>query len=316
MRRVVAVGVALAAVVAGLTMAVATWVGQARATFPGANGLIAFDRNTGQRFTIAVVRPDRSGLQTLIENASAPRWSADGRYIAFQRRTGQGGWAINIANADGSGVRELDDPGSSDLEPAWSPDGTQLVYVGFTKDNPQGDVYIVNADGSGRRQLTQDSHDYNTFPISPAWSPDGRWIAYIREDGVLSLIHPDGSDRHDLGGDGTAAAPSWSPDGTEIAFAASGRGNSSGNYDDIYVMPADDSSAARDLTNTLAPEGDATWSPDGTKIVYTVSSKGTDHGDLYVMNADGSHRRPLVRGQASKYGPDWQPTSSSTARMP
>jgi Tol biopolymer transport system component len=61
---------------------------------------------------------------------------------------------------------------------------------------------------------------------------------------------------------------------------------------------------------------DAAWSPDGSEIVFTryttvrIHGKPKSSGDLYVINADGSGLRPLVRGPASTYEADWQPATT------
>jgi Tol biopolymer transport system component len=78
--------------------------------------------------------------------------------------------------------------------PDWSPVSDEIVY-----QSPAGgswDLYLINADGTNKRQLTTGSD----LEGLPAWSPDGQWIAYVVHDGQswsLRLISRDGtSDRH------------------------------------------------------------------------------------------------------------------------
>ena len=61
--------------------------------------------------------------------------------------------------------------------PAWSPDGKQLVFTGY--DGGISDLYIVNADGTGYRQLTDDRY----ADLHPVWSPDGTTIAFATDRG-------------------------------------------------------------------------------------------------------------------------------------
>jgi len=288
-------------VVAGIAAALTSSNPPAQA-FPGSNGLIAFTRATSQESDIAVVRPDRTGFTTLIRNAENPAWSPDGRLVAFDRKTARGDWDLFVANADGSDQRQLDHPGANEYKPSWAPDGLQLTYT----DGEE--IYVVNADLTESRSVTDSEPEDGAY--EPAWSPSGEWIAFITGGGGITLIHPDGSGRHDLPGDGTASNPTWSPDGTKIAYDAAGVQG----WGDIFVSNPD-GTQVRQLTHSPGYEAAPTWSPDGSQIVFafykTAHRVSQGHGDLYVMNDDGSHLRPLVRGPASKGTSDWQPIQSS-----
>ena len=101
----------------------------------------------------------------------------------------------------------------------------------------------MNADGSGRRNLTRRPVDYGAQDgPSPAWSPDGRKIAFDRDGGGIFVMNADGSGQRRLTQFGRQAL--WSPDGRMIAF----RSFSAGNVE-IYVMNAD-GSRQRNLTRT------------------------------------------------------------------
>jgi TolB protein len=101
----------------------------------------------------------------------------------------------------------------------WSPDGQQIVFnAGSDFEITQRHdhkLYVINADGSGLRQITSG----DTNDITPAWSPDGQWIAFHRNCD-LWVVRPDGSDGRRLleGSPGfCAAAMVWSPDSQQIA---------------------------------------------------------------------------------------------------
>jgi TolB protein len=281
----------------------------ARGTFPGANGLIAFTRATAAGSSIAVVEPDRSGFRILIENASEPAWSADGRSIAFVRKSTRGDWDIFIADADGSDVRQLAIPGGDEISPALSPDGSQIAFEEYRHGGRLAQIDVVNVDGSDRRQVTHDEHYYGYSPAWPEWSQDGRWILFTGATGVFARIHPNGSGRVDLdlGTDSPTGYPSWSPNGQQVAFSATDCG--------ICVSSVD----GKRVRRVSLVRGDAlqpAWSPDGHEIVFTheiitktrTRSKYKLEADLYVINADGSGLRPLVRGKAQTSEPAWQPT--------
>lgn len=131
-----------------------------------AAGRIAFSVDTG----IASMNPDGSGGwggRVLLPGDTQPAWSPDGTMLAVATRW-QGNEGIRLDNPDGSTIRMLTTtPG--DGSPAWSPDGTKLAFV----DN--GKLLVVNADGSGRRELPTSTGYVNA---SPSWSPDGAKIAF------------------------------------------------------------------------------------------------------------------------------------------
>jgi Tol biopolymer transport system component len=143
---------------------------------PDGNSIV-FGTSTPTGVTLGVMHADGSDRHliapALIDDASgAPAWSKDGR-IAFRRSSPEtpGLWTIH---PDGTGLTQLTSY-AGDVQPRWSPDGTRLVFetYGSTPGGPNA-IFVVNADGTGRRRLTE-GPDQN-----PAWSPDGKWIIFDR----------------------------------------------------------------------------------------------------------------------------------------
>lgn len=102
-----------------------------------------------------------------------PGWSPDGKTIAFVSER-DGTPYIYLMDADGNNQRRLMKGDQPELEPAWSPDGTKIAFV-LSESTTRTNIYIVNADGTGLRSLTNEVAGYNENPV---WSPDGTMIAF------------------------------------------------------------------------------------------------------------------------------------------
>jgi len=180
----------------------------------------------------ATVKPDGSGLAPLDAtkdptlNLGCGDISRDGLSIVVEGfgKHGQSRNGIYMVRAsDGGDLRTVvATPGRSIADPTFSPDGTQIAYF-VTKAGVSppgaGALFTANADGSDVRRITP----WGDAFMGQSWSPDGRWIAYQRPYGVITLVRPDGTDRHDVPltlPQGTGALnPSWSPDGTWLVFS-------------------------------------------------------------------------------------------------
>ena len=91
--------------------------------------------------------------------------------VAFDS-TRSGNQDVWIAGADGSNPTQLTSNSAGDLDPTWSPDGTQIAFTSYRTGN--GDLYVIDADGTNVTQLTSGG----AFDGEPAWSPDGTQIAF------------------------------------------------------------------------------------------------------------------------------------------
>jgi TolB protein len=269
-----------------------------------------------------------------------PKGSVTNGVIWFQRGGGEGGVWIESVQPDGSNVRILfrdayaggsDDVGSTY---DWTSDGSKLAFIDSwgerIKDAPTGtswDVFTMNADGTGRQQVTHDGG----FDGAPSWSPAGDRIAYASdlsdpqrpacEENVtctrdIFVVNADGSGRVQLTADpGNDWQPDWSPDGTRLAFVRDAGDIFAG---DIYIMSADGTNASA-LTQSAEGESQPRWSPDGTQIAF-VREDGNEFS-IYVMAANGSDPRLLATGPAAGHSvePDlfqdysWSPDGTSIA---
>lgn len=279
------------------------------ASFPGANGRIAYDHDESSRYFGEVLQVKSFELRrrptsertvyrcvngTFVREGSPPclgagdpAYAPDGRRLAFVLSGGAGydesgqkpRGPLATADDDGTGFQVLPQLTEEDGQPAWSPQGTSLVFRG--KSGSNYDLYIVNADGSGLRRLT----DHPAADSDPVWSSRGGGRIAFTRMGNLFAVRPDGSGLRRLTLRG-GTEPAWAPDGRRIAFT---RGYN------VYVMRADGSRLRR-----LTRKGGVTpvWSPDGKWLLFHRTGSyagGTDYPGVYVMRVRGGGlRRVLV----------------------
>ncbi|MBI2238859.1 MAG: PD40 domain-containing protein, partial [Actinobacteria bacterium] len=220
--------------------------------------------------------------------------------------------------------------------PHFSPDGSKILFSAEggveIMDEATGtaqatsDIYVINADGTGRTRLTEGS--------VPSWTPDGR-IAFMRtharvvidEQGDVTrvetipqpteffLMSADGSGIekvYEAPGDVAIVSGEWSPDGTKLLGEAVVRGNH-----DIYVVDIEGRTATR-LTDDPAQDPSPTWSPDGSMIAFQTGRWGdfTGHAEIAVINADGTGLRRLTNDCWQDQDPAWIPDDAAVAKLP
>jgi len=212
-------------------------------------------------------------------------------------------WEIYTVNADGSGFAKLTNNPEIDIYPSWSPDGRKIAFMrddaSVTNRGSHEDIYVMNADGTGQKRLTDtDTDSY------PAWSPDGSKIAFRsgRAGGShdIFIMDADGGNVRRLTNNGRINLdPFWSPDGTKVAFISqpSSPAGHNGENSGIHTVNID-GTGEKALTNSNTSVGSADWSPDGRRIVFQ-GSRGVS-----VMNANGTEQSTLFPGGT---GPAWSP---------
>lgn len=217
-----------------------------------------------------------------------PSWSWDNQRIIFRRAQASGPGDIWVMNADGTNPVQITDTPEDNQDPAFSPDGTKIVYeqeIGVGTGDLE--IFIADADGGNPMQLTSDAG----VSEAPSFSPDGTRLLFKSDrDGDFDVYTQDldGLNKNvvKLTPDTPAGVddfdPSWSPDGTQIIFSSQ---RAMPVREDIWIMNAD-GSGARQLLFDAIWDWHPVFSTDGTQIVFTSDRDG-DY-ELFRMNADGS----------------------------
>jgi hypothetical protein len=160
-------------------------------------------RNGDDIIRILMINPDGSGEEDLRIAGQQPSWAPDNDRFVYRGCdvTGNrcGLWLARALPAKPweTGFNMLgpviEEPAAA--HPDWSPLGNQIVYQ--SPASGSWDLYLINADGSGKRQLTSDAG----IEGLASWSPDGQWLAYLSDAGGnwgIWIIRADGSGRQQL----------------------------------------------------------------------------------------------------------------------
>jgi Tol biopolymer transport system component len=283
----------------------------ARATTPGANGLIVFSGDRGEGIELFTINQDGTDLTQLTDiegDALGAEWSSDGERIAFGLEDATHA-AIVTMNADGSGMTELTSTGF-EFQPAFTPDGTQLVYACDCPPEGSG-IFIMDVDGTDRRRLTTNPFE-NASDTDPNISPDGQTITFVRlkeehELQALFAIDIDGTNLRRLTSYKLEVGikHDWAPNGRRIVIIPYADHPRDLSPQVATIRP--DGSHLRILTRARADQGALTgsYSPNGRWIVYRLENSERERFRLFKIHPDGSGRTFIAEMAFSPFFIDW-----------
>ena len=284
----------------------------AHATFPGHNGRIAFQADTGSGNQIYTVRPNGHDLFQVTHvdgEATTPDWSPDGHWLAFSLNE----CTVARIHPDGTGMQVVPSqtPGGCETDPAFTPDGHYLVFERYDPATDDDAIWIMGLNGSDRRRL-------GTGPggaATPEISPDGQTVTFLSytpndltaifavdiQGGPVRQVTPTLN--------GITFKHDWAPDGSRLVMSDNAD-NPDLTVNVVTIRP--DGTGLKYLTDNQTPDQRALaggYSPNGKWIVYR--QQVGDQSALMRMRTEGQGKHAIL--PFSDFRPrniDWGPVPS------
>ena len=279
-----------------------TWVGESEISPDGRHVAFVVTRmeraDDSYRSAIWLVDTDDGEPRQFTAGAmrdSAPRWSPDGRALAFLSERGEEKPQLCVISASGGESRVLTKLPLGAGTPAWSPDGKKLVFSAKTGDPPDPD--------------TKKTKPYRRI-TSMKYRVNGEGFTYDHRRHLFVVAAEGGEPAQITDGDWDDTQPAWAPDTSAIAFVSARHADR--EYDsnsDLWVVPVA-GGEPRQITDTRGGCGAPSWSPDGTTIAYINHPVWPSNGALWLADADGGNLRPVDPGFDRETGLG-APTSSA-----
>ena len=232
-----------------------------------------------------------------------PAFSPDGKSIAFVTERTRGGMmlppiqasgsdpsraSIYLMDIDGRNQRPLVDVDGADRAPVFSPDGQKIAFEskaptqeaantpGGTENNDTLEIYVIDIDGSNKRQLTHNDVDDG----HPTWAPNGKQIVFssmVADVYQIFILNAAGGTAKQLTFSETSHYhPTFSSDGKRIIYVSNAH-----NHYTLWMVNTDGTNKTQ-LTNHIGAHFEPSLSRDGKKLVF--SADRSDHMRIYLMD--------------------------------
>ena len=221
------------------------------------------------------------------QSATSPRWSPDGRSLAFLSSRPAEGIAqeqprpqVYVLSLEGGEARRVTNLKNGVSLFQWSPDGLRLVVVsriGPSDSRPPGKE--DSKDRSDVRHYKNTSYKFN----DSGWFDDRRthlWIVESKSGNAKQITEGDEWNDSD---------PQWSPDGTKLAFVSNrtGKEYEQNRNTEVWVIPAEGGALTK-ISDHAESDNSPRWLPDGKTIAFTGTTQEREHPKIWLAPATGS----------------------------
>lgn len=268
----------------------------------GTQMVLYTDQNGKGQILLLNVEPYPAKVFLSDENTNliSPRVSPDGKQVLYEARGADDSSEFRMMDLETRVTRTIFKTKPTKIAshtPAISPDGKQIAFADRSAGNSE--IYIINSDGTGLQNLTNDP----LLDANPVFSPDGTEIIFARDFyGVQRLyrMNLDGSaSRRVTQKEGYEMTPTFSPDGSILGFA----GDRDGRGLDIFLLDLKNPGDEKRLSALRFHDSSPAFSPDGKKIAFISNADG--NSEIYVMNADGSGLFRITHTKAGEGAPQF-----------